>query len=180
VRNATYSATAARRNNLLFVYNQRNLQVSVDTAFRNRTVAGVPDPRVPVQDANRRGQDGFTPLWLQLKYTADGSPIVLASGKEAQLIVAEAEGGATAVNIINALRARHSLPPYAGGTEPQILAQLLVERSRELFLEGHRLNDMLRHNQPFNSGNNHKGVPYGDTTCLPLPQLELEQNPNAR
>ena len=176
VRQSTYSATAARRNNLIFVYNQRNLQVSVDPRYRALEVDDVADPRVPVLNANRNGQDGFTALWLQLKYTADGSPIVLASGKEAQLIVAEVQGGTAAVDIINRLRARHSLPPYAGGTEQQVLQQVLEERRRELFLEGHRLNDMLRHGLPFDTGLNHKGVPFGDTECLPLPDIELQQN----
>lgn len=174
VRNSTYASTAARRNNLIHVYNQRNLQVSVDPRYRALTVAGVPDPRVPVQDAGRNGQDGFTPLWLQLKYTSDGAPIVLASGREAQLIIAEAEGGNTAVDIINELRARHSLPPYAGGSAAEVLAQVLEERRRELFLEGHRINDMLRHDLPFDTGLNHKGVPFGDTSCLPLPELEVQ------
>lgn len=179
VRHATYSATAERRNNLIFVYNQRNLQVSVDPEYRDLTVGGVPDPRVPVQNADRNGQDGFTPLWLQSKYTSDGSPIVLASGEEARLIVAEVEGGSSAVDIINELRERHSLPPYAGGTAAEILQQVLEERRRELYLEGHRLNDMLRHDLPFATGVNHKGVPYGDTTCLPLPDLERDQTQSA-
>lgn len=173
VRNATYSAAAARRNNLIHVYNQRNLQVSVDPRYRGLQVDGVPDVRVPVQNANRNGQDGFTPLWLQLKYTGDASSIVLASWKEAQLIIAEAEGGTSAVQAINALRAHHSLPSYGGGSAAEILAQVIEERRRELFLEGHRLNDMLRHDLSFDSGLNHKGVPFGDTTCLPLPDLEL-------
>lgn len=180
VRNATYSGTNQRRWNLAYTMNHRDLMISVDPRYRNLEVGGVPDPRVPVRNMNRPGHDGVTPLWVQLKYTAEGSPIPLASGDEAQLIIAEVEGGATAVTIINALRARHGLPPFAGGSEAQIRAQVLVERSRELYLEGHRLNDMLRHRLPFDTGVNHKGVPYGDTTCLPLPSVEREQNPNAR
>src|SRR5690606_38787289 len=135
-------------------------------------------PRVPVRDAERPGHDGFTPLWLQLKYTSEGSPIVLASGKEARLIIAEAEGGQTAVDMINALRARHGLPAFHGSNEQEIRNQVMEERSGELCLEGHRINNMLGLDLPFDSGVNHKGVTLGDTECLHLPQVESGQNPN--
>ena len=52
------------------------------------------------------------------------------------------------------------------------------ERRRELYLEGHRNNDMLRFNLPFDTGLHRKGAPYGPTTCLPLPEVERLNNPN--
>ncbi len=69
-------------------------------------------------------------------------------------------------------------PPFAGGTAAEIQAEVLEARRRGLYLEGHRLNDMLRHGLEFDTGLNHKGVPYGNTTCLPLPEAEILSNPN--
>jgi hypothetical protein len=37
---------------------------------------------------------------------------------------------------------------------------------------------MLRLNIPFPTGVNHKGQSYGDITCLPLPDVETQNNPN--
>jgi hypothetical protein len=37
---------------------------------------------------------------------------------------------------------------------------------------------MLRLNLPFDTGTTFKGVPYGNTTCLPLPDAERLANPN--
>jgi hypothetical protein len=55
---------------------------------------------------------------------------------------------------------------------------VLEERRRQLFLEGHRLNDMLRHDLPFPTGENHKGQAWGPITCMPLPDQERLNNPN--
>jgi hypothetical protein len=57
------------------------------------------------------------------------------------------------------------------------LADVLEERRRQLFSEGHRLNDMLRHDIPFPEGLNHKGQAYGNITCMPLPEQEKRANP---
>ena len=175
---STHSGVNARRENTLWVYNQRDLMVSVDPRFRNLMVDGAADPRVQVGDAGRVGHDGLTDLWLQLKYAQVGSSIRLASWEEAQLIIAEAEGGQSAVDAINNVRAAYGLSPFAGGTAAEIQAEVLEARRRGLYLEGHRLNDMLRHGLEFDTGLNHKGVPYGNTTCLPLPEAEILSNPN--
>lgn len=178
VYNATYSSTNDRRRNRLFFDAQTNLYLSVDPRFRNLTVGGVPDTRVPVDAATRNGHDGITPLWLQQKYPSDAAPIAIASWKEARLILAEAVGGQVAVDAINALRTAAGLPLFSSTDPNEIAAQVLEERRRELFLDGHRLNDMLRLNLPFDTGTTFKGVPYGDTTCLPLPDAERLANPN--
>ena len=178
VKMSTYSSANARRENTLWVYNHRDIMMSVDPRFRDLAVGDMPDPRVPVRDANRVGHDGVTELWLQLKYPEVGSPIRLASWEEAQLIIAEAEGGQSAVEAINNVRALHGLPPFTGSASDEIQAEVLEARKRSLYLEGHRLNDMLRHGLEFDSGLNHKGVPFGSTTCLPLPEAEILSNPN--
>jgi hypothetical protein len=98
----------------------------------------------------------------------------VASYVEAQLIRAEAAGGATAVGIINARRAALQLPDYTGATDAaSIKALILDERNRELFMEGgHRFNDLLRFHIAWKVGNDQNGVPYGPTTCMPLPLSE--------
>lgn len=178
VYNATYSSANDRRRNRIFLDSQTNLYLSVDPRFRNLTIGGVADKRVPVSNSGRNGHDGITPLWLQQKYTSDAAPIPIASWREARLITAEVAGGQTAVNAINELRAASGLPAYSSTDNAAIRGQVYEERRRELFLDGHRLNDMLRLNLPFDTGVTFKGVPYGNTTCLPLPDVERSSNPN--
>jgi hypothetical protein len=154
---------------------------SVKEPYRNLTVAGVPDPRVPVTDMEGTTGDAITENWRQDKYQAPSTPMPIATYEEAQLIVAEVEGGQTAVNIINALRAEHNLPPFVSGIEAEIQAAVLEERRRELFLEGHRLGDMRRHDiAPFPATGTayNKGGSYGDARCFPLPDVERRNNPN--
>lgn len=179
-RNATYSTVTGRRYNRVWVTTSRNRYLSAAPDYRNLTVDGQPDTRVTLTFTGAVGHDNFTPLYLQTKYPAANSPIPLASWREAQLIVAEAELGQSAVDRINALRTFHNLPLYqpANLSDATILAQVLEERRRELFLEGRRLSDKLRHNLPFPTGANHKGEPYGPTTCMPLPNVERFANPN--
>lgn len=178
VKQATYSSTESRRENRAFVFNHRDLQVSVDPRFRDLEVEGVSDPRVPVLDGNRAGQDGFTELFFQQKFTAEGSPIRLATWNEAQLIIAEVQGGQDAVEAINRVRQAWDLPTFSSTDEEEIRQQVHEERRREFYLEGHRLGDHLRLGLEFNTGANHKGQPYGSTTCLPLPESEIHNNPN--
>jgi hypothetical protein len=178
VYNATYSSANDRRRNRIFFDSQTNLYLAVDPRFRNLTVGGVPDTRVRVAAATRNGHDGITPLWLQQKYLSDAAPIAIASWREARLISAEVKGGQAAVNAINELRTAAGLPQFSSTDANEIRAQVLEERRRELFLDGHRLNDMLRLNLPFDTGTTFKGVPYGNTKCLPLPDAERLANPN--
>ena len=97
------------------------------------------------------------------------------------LIRAEVAGGQTAVGIINQLRARHSLPAFSSTVEADIQAQIIDERRRELFLEGHRLYDTIRFNIPFKPAAGapfpNGGGSYGSNKCLPLPDIERLNNP---
>jgi hypothetical protein len=169
------------RENRVFIWNSRGRSVSVDERFRNLSFGGVADPRVPVTDARANGADNLTPLWLQGKYASEASPIQLATWEEAQLILAEASLGQTAVGIINRLHTKAGLPPFSSTDDAAILAQIIQERSREMFLETHRLYDMIRFRLPFTPA---AGSPYpktgvyGTTTCLPLPVRERDNNSN--
>ena len=186
VKNATYSAVNARRENLVNTQTYRGNFSSVDSVFRNVTWNGAPDPRVLVMDAGSKGQDLTTEIWRPAKYPTSSTPIPIASWREARLIVAEASVAAgdvtTAVSAINALHAAAGISPYVGGSAADVLAQVKEERRRELFLEGQRLNDMIRFNVPLVPAPGTpfpvKGGVYGSQLCFPLPDLERNNNPN--
>jgi starch-binding outer membrane protein, SusD/RagB family len=178
VRYANYSTVTPRRENNIHNSSFFQFHMSVHPDYWDLEVNGTPDPRVSLQDMQSLGVDNLTEQVAPLKYGERSSPIRIASWEEAQLIIAEAEGGQRAVDIINMLRDQHGLPPFQSSDPAEIQAQILEERRRELFLEGHRLNDMLRHGLPFPTGTNHKGAPYGSLTCVPLSDQERSANPN--
>jgi hypothetical protein len=106
---------------------------------------------------------------------------VVASWNEAQLILAEAVGGQAGIDALNRVRTANGVVTplvYAGG---DITDVVIEERRRQLFAEGQRYVDMLRKNIPFpngTNGQNRKGQRYGPVTCVPLPNVEVQNNPN--
>jgi starch-binding outer membrane protein, SusD/RagB family len=182
VLNATASDSETRRYNRIFHSNIQTRFYIVAEQSRNLTTEGVADPRARVLGTNDRAADGQL-AWYQQKYTTFGSPKPVARYAEAQLILAEARGGQEAVNIINALRAPHQLPAYTGPTDAASIRQLIIEeRRRELFVEGFRFYDIHRFQIPLDPppGTEFpiKGGTYGNTTCLPLPNVERFNNPS--
>jgi hypothetical protein len=175
--NVTRSVDAATRYNDAWYWIAELGNSSVDPAYRNLTVGGVPDPRVEVAAGPTIGLpvksfDGVTDLYVVTnKNRSRADPMRLASYVEAQLIIAEAKKGNTAVSIINARRTQLNLPQYTGPTDDaSIMALVLDERNREFFMEGgQRYNDLLRFHIPWKVGVDQNGVPYGTTTCMPLP-----------
>ena len=177
VRNAEYSTAQIRRENS--TYNRTDTDyLSVGVAWRNVEFDGEPDPRVPMVDTGRKGQDGTTDQWDQLKYTARDDPIPIASWREAQLIIAEARLGQAAVDAINNVRDVYGLVHLQLADVTDMTATILEERRRTFFLEGHRHSDMIRHNIAFPSGVNHKGNSFQPYTCMPLPDVEVDNNTN--
>ena len=186
---ATYSNAKPRRQNVVYNFLYQLLAATVDVPFRDLTFGGVPDPRVSVMDAGTTGADEATPIFLPLKYSAFESAIPVARWEEAQLILAEAAVAAgvvsTAVDIINTLHTNAGLPAYGGGTPEEVMTQIIEERSRELFLEGQRLGDIIRYGlplspppgTPFRVGTTSSGT-YGTQVCFPLPAVERNNNPN--
>ncbi len=174
------SASTGRRNDV-YVDNNLSGGQSIDVKFWDTEWMGVPDPRVPVTDTGTKGLDGVTELAVQHKYPSESAPIRLASYVEAQLIIAEIEGGQTAVDIINMLHDAAGIPGFQSTDPAAIHAQVLEERRREFFLEGRRMAD-LRHYGGFEeaAGGKHpyNGDQYGGTQCFPLPDIELNFNPN--
>jgi hypothetical protein len=176
----TRGAETNSRHNHAYRQHTENRHTSVAPQYRNLMVGNVPDPRVVVKFGPDIGLlptafDGVTPLYVvNNKNLSRSAPMRMASYVEAQLIRAEALGGTAAVGLINARRSQLSLPDYTGATDPaSIQALILDERNREFFMEGgQRFNDLLRFQIPWKTGNDQNGVPYGTTTCMPLPQTE--------
>jgi starch-binding outer membrane protein, SusD/RagB family len=182
VRNATFSEGSQARENRLYNLTVRNDYLSVADAYRGLTVGGVPDPRVNVKNLNKLGNDNVTPMWQQQKFIGSGAVAQpIASWNEAQLILAEAVGGQAGIDALNRVRAANGVTTplvYGGGDIGDIV---LEERRRQLFAEGQRYVDMLRKNLPFPTGvngQNRKGQVYGPVTCVPLPDIETQNNPN--
>jgi hypothetical protein len=204
VKNITRDDSDARRYDAFceYITCATNRHATVAPNYRNVTWAGVADPRVAVTTKNQLAFDNAQIHYYPTnKHTSRSFPLILASYKEARLIVAEASArqGAgdlpTARTIINALHTAAGIPGYdLAGTDnqAQVVAQVIEERRRELFTEGgHRLNDQLRFrgtawNIPFKgeagsihpTGVDATGLPYGSTTCFPLPTVERIGNPN--
>ncbi|HEY4132339.1 MAG TPA: RagB/SusD family nutrient uptake outer membrane protein [Gemmatimonadaceae bacterium] len=182
VRISEYSESTPPRENRIYNMTVRNDFLSVGPAYRNLTVGGKPDPRVKVVDAGRNGQDQVTRQWTQQKYTGSGAATInLASYIEAQLIYAEAVATTNpqaAKDAINGVRTIAGVPPLDGSEGSDLTAVVLEERRRQLFSEGTRLGDMLRKNIPFPSGVNFKNQLFGPMSCVPLPDLEMQNNPN--
>jgi starch-binding outer membrane protein, SusD/RagB family len=182
VLSGTASDAETRRWNRVYHSNIYSRFYTVEEQSRNLLTEGLPDPRAAVINSGLRAADG-TIAWFQQKHTTFGSPLPIARYEEAQLILAEAQGGQTAANIVNALRAPHGLPAYTGPTDDTSIRNLIIEeRRRELFVEGFRMYDIHRFNLPLipPPGSEYpvKGGYYGTTTCLPLPDRERLYNPN--
>lgn len=183
VLNATYDAGNSRRYNRFFASTAQFGFYSVDPSARDLRTEGVADPRAAVVRNTTRAADAVTPVYSPAKYSSYASPIRIASYEEAQLIRAEALGSTQAVTIINALRDAVSLPHYTGATDAASIRTLIInERQRALFAEGFRNYDMQRFQVPLVPAPDTpyplKGGTYGDTRCLPLPDIERFNNPN--
>lgn len=133
---------------------------------------GWDDTNAPTGDARVRwyksgiGQDGQSPAYYTLKYPDYATPIVVADGIEAQLIVAEDRlknnDAVGWLAILNSLRANTTIlnsPPYtiAGqkaataltplvdpGTPSAQVDLMFQERALWMYLTGHRLGDLRR------------------------------------
>jgi starch-binding outer membrane protein, SusD/RagB family len=184
-------ASSHRQNRINAQQTGRN--ISVQAAYRGLTVTGtggtVPDTRVAVArnaSPDTNASDRVTPLFISLKNSSAATPLRVASYQEAQLIIAEANGGSAAsVTAINNARVADGLPPYNGPTDAaSVAAQVTEERRRELFLEGKRLFDIRRLSLPLDpapgltySTADRKGGTYQNQTCFPLPDVEKFNNP---
>lgn len=181
-----YSTATNEQRNGIFVSTQEARTYTVARRFRELTLddTGIPDPRTLVEF---RGPANVAtePLWVPLKVPSSAASLRMASGDEAQYIIAEVEGGDVAVDIINAVRARHGISEEwaPSGTGPnEVRDKLIEERFRTLFLEGVHMGDLRHYIDKYDVDlfpqDTPQGIPVGDQTCIPMPALERENNPD--
>lgn len=179
-----YSNAESVTRNKQWEFNIDDENVTVAEPYRNVVYEGVPDPRIPVVDQMTTNPQTGIAIWTSDKYPDASSPVELASWEEAQLIIAEAAIEATdyqdAADIFDALHAAVGLPAYAGGlNETELMDQLVYERSAEMFLEGHHLQDLKRLNIPLfppTGTDDGFGGAYGNQICFDLPATEFQNN----
>ena len=144
------------------------------------TPLGAADPRVPMDHIGLG--EAFDPsmdVYIQDVFHSRSDPMTITSYEEAQLMIAEVDP-TRSVGIINALRAVHSIAAYVPVDAPTTAAQVRVERIKELFLEGTRIGDKIRWDEPFDQGVSVRGQPYNASVvgCVPLPDFETLNNTN--
>ncbi len=154
---------------------------------------GVIDPRVPIQLRDGGGTlDGRGTLEYreQLKYPTEATPIPFSTWREAQLMIAEATGGQAAVDIINMLRTNPAglpqeidagawpLPTFSSSDPAEIMATVIEERRRELWMHGVEFGDKLRTGYPAWQDSDEYGQTLGEGRCIRIPFLEETSNPN--
>lgn len=127
--------------------------------------------------------NSLIPVYGQTKMMLGDSPIPMATSAEAMLIRAEAllraGNAAAAAGLLNPLRAVWNLPAmsFAGPLKAD-LSVLAKERARELFLTGERLTTSRRLLK--DGVDLFPAAKGGTATCFPVPQSELDTNPNAK
>ena len=192
VFNAAMDASNTRRFNHVFSAISTNGSMTVEPSARAlMTENAQVDPRSGTTLLPTKPGDGVSAIFIPNKYKAasltagEALPMPIARYEEAQLILAEAQGGAAAVTIINAMRASVPLLPYTGATDAASITNLIIsERQRVLFVEGFRMFDVERFNLPLvpAAGSDYRlgtaGGAYGVTICLPVPDIEVQNNPN--
>lgn len=185
VMNAEYSGTAERTENRVYTENLRDLANSVGPMYHDVTYQGEADPRVPVYNTGQVSGAIRDTVWGQELYASAGSPIPIARWEEAQLIIAEARLRAGDLQgfegVIDQLHQQAGLPQYTVSDADEAMDHLIQERRRTLFLDGHHLQDIIRLDLPLvpPPGTPYEGGgDYGDMTCMPLPEVEIQNNPN--
>jgi hypothetical protein len=182
-----YSTNTFEQRNRIWFHQWSFGDQSVDQFFLDLTIddTGIPDSRVAVTKDPVPAFNGFATQWSANKYSSPTVPIRVTSGDEAQYIIAEIEGGQTAVDIINAVRMRHGIntewQPDTGSAD-EIRDKVIDERRRTLFMEGVRMADVRRYLDKygldfFPQPPHPLGFQMGDQTCPPLPDIERENNP---
>jgi hypothetical protein len=186
------STNSAVENNGIWNYTvgEQGFSVSDSEGTNGLPFFSANDPRVPAESPpGLTGTSGVGPFIVQLLYQTQASPIPLATGAEAQLIIAEHQQrtGGPWLATLNALRA--TMPGLAPLTDPGTPAAeqnlLFRERAFWMYLTGHRLGDMRRlirqygrsANTVFPIGVDVNGSPYGSDVNFEISEDEAN-NPN--
>jgi hypothetical protein len=171
----------------------------LDLALDPAQYVAVSDPRIPFDPVARRlgngVRDGLLPY--QTPSFSDWAPgrqemfkettaIRFASGLEARYIVAEA-GGMSAAELrgfVNERRAIGGLAAFTGADGEPLFRELLEQRRRDFFLDGHRMGDLRRYKSQYQLDFWPKGTmpglqqQYGTQECWPIAASEKNSNPN--
>ena len=171
------------------------------TLGNNATLVGTPfeamagDPRIPraTTPTARIGTPLSPPSYSTFSNTVAGAAFTpdmwvrVASGLEAQYIIAEAQGPTPATLTFVNLRRAAGLQAPVSLTGDALMAALRDQRSRDFYLDNHRLGDLRRYKEFYNVDLFPKGAYPGSTTgqvydetidCWPLPTNEINDNPN--
>jgi hypothetical protein len=143
----------------------------------------VPDTRVKTILGSLQGA-GSRPV--PNKYTADGDDHPLVSWNDMWLIRAEIEGGQTAIDLVNDIRAKRGLPlvTYANaGNAEQIKDMIFEERRRDLWFEGRFWGTKIQNTDRFwfpravgESFLNSYAYEGGVTLIMPVTEYDLNEN----
>jgi hypothetical protein len=157
------------------------------------------DPRIPrvVSTTGTNGKPLSPSSYTSWNNTVAGAVLTpdlghrIASGLEAQYIRHEADPTTqAAIDFINARRAAGLMGASTltlASTDAEVRAELREQRSRDFYLDGHRLGDLRRYLEFYNINLFPQGAYPGSTsgaqynsavTCWPLPTAEINGNPN--
>ena len=187
VWNVTASNNNTRRQNRVFQESNTGQVPSSSVGARYRQASYTSDPRIKVVNRGTFSSGTNVPLWAQNKYPAVTSPIPAATGTEMQLLIAEADialNRANTLAIIATMRAAGAQPAYTGTTAAQDRDEIIDQRRRALFLTGTHLGDLIRYDLTLTPAagslapwNQQFGPDKGSQLCMPLPQVEILNNP---
>ena len=170
----------------------------LDLALDPAVWGAVADPRIPRDPTLRRlgngARDGLLAYQTQsyseyapsnTQVFGEETDIRFASGLEARYIVAEA-GGMSAAELRAFVNERRAVGAQGlfGGTDAQLRDELLDQRLRDFFLDGHRMGDLRRYKKLYGldlwPSGQMPGLPqsYGTQECWPVAQSEIDANPN--
>ena len=145
-------------------------QLTVANRFYNYTVTDPKEALERIKLLSLTGRDGKK-IYYQGMYDQRESPFTMLTWQENNLMQAEAilrgGGAGDAVSLVNAVRTSHKLDPLTVVD----LNTIYVERDKELFVRGSRMQDQYR----FNLWNH---LPAGRAGFLPIPLREINGNPN--
>jgi hypothetical protein len=187
---AYYSDNTTAQNNR--TYNRLTLGSS-GTMLNTPFAAMTGDPRIPRSSAATFTKPLSPPSYSTFNNTVAGAAFAaimsvrVASGLEAQYIVAEADGPVATTNTFVNTRRAAGLQAPVTLTGTALMAELRDQRSRDFYLDNHRLGDLRRYKKYYAVDLFPAGGYPGSTSgqiynpaidCWPLPTSEINGNPN--
>lgn len=168
------------------------------TMLNTPFMAKTGDPRLPrvVSTTATNGKPLSPPSYSSFNNTVAGALFApqmsfrLASSLEAQYIIHEANPtNAAAITFINARRTAggQGATTVVAGDAAGVRSELREQRSRDFYLDNHRLGDLRRYIKLYNVNLFEQGAYPGSSTgqifhpttfCWPLPVSEINDNPN--